>query len=89
MIRGTDYRRPMPRDETEAPTTAGPVRRFALRYWIALILVALAGLFIAQNRDRVRVHLLWITVESPMWFTLVIIFVMGVLIGLLLRRRRR
>lgn len=79
----------MPRDETEAPATAGPVRRIALRYWAALILVVLAAIFIAQNRDRVRVYVLWVTVESPMWFTLVIIFTMGVLIGLLLRRRRR
>jgi LPXTG-motif cell wall-anchored protein len=79
----------MPRDDTDSPAPAGPVRRIALRYWVALILVALAALFVAQNRDRVRVHVLWVTVESPMWFTLVIIFVMGVLIGLLLRRRRR
>ncbi|OHU07968.1 LPXTG cell wall anchor domain-containing protein [Mycobacterium syngnathidarum] len=79
----------MPRDETGAPSTTGPVRRFALRYWVALILVVLAGIFVAQNRDRVGVHVLWVTVESPMWFILVIIFVMGLLIGLLLRRRRR
>ena len=32
--------------------------RFALRYWVALILVALAAIFIAQNRDRPRVHIL-------------------------------
>ncbi|QRY50522.1 LPXTG cell wall anchor domain-containing protein [Mycolicibacterium septicum] len=79
----------MPRDETDAPATTGPVRRFALRYWVALILVTLAAIFVAQNRDRVGVHVLWVTVESPMWFILVIIFVMGLLIGLLLRRRRR
>ncbi|WP_166905293.1 LPXTG cell wall anchor domain-containing protein [Mycobacterium sp. DL440] len=79
----------MPRDETETAETTGPARRPALRYWAALILVALAAIFVAQNRDRVGVHVLWVTVESPMWFILVIIFVMGLLIGLLLRRRRR
>ncbi|MGV0814536.1 lipopolysaccharide assembly protein LapA domain-containing protein [Mycolicibacterium boenickei] len=79
----------MSRDAKDAPAAAGPVRRFALRYWVALILVALAAIFVAQNRDRVSVHVLWVTVESPMWFILVIIFVMGLLIGLLLRRRRR
>ncbi len=79
----------MARDETAAVSDTGPVRRFALRYWIAVILVALAAIFVAQNRDRVGVHVLWVTVESPMWFILVIIFVMGLLIGLLLRRRRR
>ncbi|MEE6165402.1 MULTISPECIES: lipopolysaccharide assembly protein LapA domain-containing protein [Mycobacteriaceae] len=78
----------MPRDETEANRSVGPVRRLAMRYWMALILVALAALFVAQNRDRVRVHVLWVTVESPMWSILVIIFVVGLLIGLLLRWRR-
>ncbi|MCV7202220.1 DUF1049 domain-containing protein [Mycolicibacterium peregrinum] len=79
----------MPRDDTQSTETARPARRPALRYWVALILVALAAIFVAQNRDRVGVHVLWVTVESPMWFILVIIFVMGLLIGLLLRRRRR
>ncbi|MGV0805573.1 LPXTG cell wall anchor domain-containing protein [Mycolicibacterium setense] len=79
----------MPRDETDTSVSTGPVRRFALRYWVALILAALAAIFVAQNRDRVGVHVLWVTVESPMWFILVIIFLMGLLIGLLLRRRRR
>lgn len=79
----------MPREQTGTSETAGPAQRLALRYWVALILVALAAIFVAQNRDRVGVHVLWVTVESPMWFILVIIFVMGLLIGLLLRRRRR
>ena len=79
----------MPTDDIEAPAQGGRVRRFALRYWVALILVALAALFVAQNRDQVRVHVLWVTVESPMWAILVIIFVVGLLIGQLLRRRRR
>lgn len=78
----------MPRDESEVNPSAGPVRRLAMRYWMALILVALAALFVAQNRDRVRVHVLWVTLESPMWSILVIIFVVGLLIGLLLRWRR-
>jgi putative membrane protein len=75
--------------DIEAPTTGGRARRFALRYWLALILVALAAIFIAQNRDRPQVHILWITVESPMWFILTVMLVVGILVGLLLRRRRR
>jgi uncharacterized integral membrane protein len=79
-------RRAVARDDETPTTTAAP--RVALRYWVAVILVALAAIFVAQNRERVGVHVLWVTVESPMWFILVIIFVVGVLIGLLLRRRR-
>ena len=48
----------------------------SLRYWVAIILVALAAIFVAQNRDRVGVHVLWVTVESPMWLILTIIFFM-------------
>ncbi|MCV7287208.1 LapA family protein [Mycolicibacterium wolinskyi] len=77
----------MARDDAPAPT-GGPKRRFTLRYWVVLILVGLAAIFVAQNRDRVGIHVLWVTVESPMWFILVIIFVVGLFIGLLLRRRR-
>ena len=54
-----------------------------------MVLAALAAIFVAQNRDRVSVHVLWVTVDSPMWFILVIIFVVGILIGLLLHRRRK
>jgi putative membrane protein len=83
----------MAADDSETPSTGpaagGRVRRFALRYWVALILVALAAIFIAQNRDRPRVHILWITVESPMWFILTVMLAVGILVGLLLRRRRR
>ena len=79
----------MARDDVPQPQAGRRVRRFALRYWVAIILVALAAIFVAQNRDRVGVHVLWMTVESPMWLILTIIFVVGLLIGLLLHRRRK
>ncbi|OBF16791.1 DUF1049 domain-containing protein [Mycobacterium sp. ACS4331] len=69
--------------------TGGTVRRVALRYWVALILLVLAAIFIAQNRDAVGVHILWITVSAPMWLFSTALLVVGVLVGLLLRRRRR
>jgi LPXTG-motif cell wall-anchored protein len=48
----------------------------------------LAAIFIGQNRERQQVHLLWLTVESPMWLLLAAMLVVGVIIGLLLRRRK-
>lgn len=72
-----------------SPRSGGAVRRFALRYWLAITLVMLAAVFIAQNRDRQRVHVLWITVESPMWLLLAAMLLVGLVVGLLLRRRRR
>ncbi|BBX08638.1 DUF1049 domain-containing protein [Mycobacterium sp. ENV421] len=75
--------------EDDGKPAGGVVRRFALRYWLAIILVVLAAVFIAQNRDRQRVHVLWITVESPMWLLLTAMAVVGLVVGLLLHRRRR
>jgi len=62
--------------------------RFAAQYWAPIALVALAAVFIGQNRDHQQVHLLWMTVDSPMWLLLAAMLVVGVVIGLLLRRRR-
>jgi putative membrane protein len=72
----------------EAPRGSA-LSRFAVQYWAPIALVALAAVFIGQNRDRQAVRLLWITVESPMWLLLAAMLVVGVVIGLLLRRRRR
>ena len=46
-------------------------------------------MFIGQNRDRQSIHLLWITVESPMWLLLSAMLVVGIAVGLLLNRGRR
>lgn len=74
-------------DETHS--AGGAVGRFALRYWLAILLVGLAAVFIGQNRDRKQVHILWITVESPMWLLLTAMLAIGIVVGLLLHRRRR
>ena len=77
----------MPVDESERHSGRA-VTRFALRYWVAIALVALAAVFIGQNRDRQSVRLLWITVESPMWLLLAAMLVVGVIVALLLHRRK-
>ena len=65
------------------------VSRFALRYWAPIVLVALAAVFIGQNRDRQQVGFLWLTIESPMWLLLAAMLVVGVIVGVLLQRHRR
>ena len=79
----------MSSETLDTKPSGGRARRIAARHWLAIILVALAAIFIAQNRERPRVHILWITVESPMWLLLTVMFVVDILVGLLLRRRRR
>ena len=69
--------------------TGGILTRFAVRNWAAIALVALAAVFIGQNRDRQRVHFLWIEVESPMWLLLAVMLLVGIVAGMLLHRRRR
>ena len=49
--------------------------RSAAQYWAPIVLIVLAAIFIGQNRDRQQVHLLWLTVESPMWLLLAALFV--------------
>ena len=78
----------MSADESERHS-GRTVTRFALRYWVAIALVALAAVFIGQNRDRQSVRLLWITVESPMWLLLSAMLIVGVIVGLLLHRRKK
>lgn len=72
----------------EGSPRGSALTRLAAQYWAPIVLIALAAVFIGQNRDRQQVHLLWMTVESPMWLLLAAMLVIGVITGLLLRRRR-
>lgn len=73
----------------ESRSSANPAVRFILHNWIPLLLVALAAVFIGQNRDRQQIRFLWIGVESPMWLLLAVMLLVGIIVGLLLHRRRR
>lgn len=66
-----------------------PLSRVSLNQWLALALTVLAVVFIAQNRAEVGINFLLITVRSPMWLILLIMFVAGLLAGMLLGRRAR
>ena len=66
-----------------------PALRFMLHNWIPIVLFALAAAFIGQNRETQRIHLLWMTVESPMWLLLSAMLLIGIVVGALLNRRRR
>lgn len=79
----------MPTDAADAKPSAARSGRIPFRYWVTIVLAALAAIFIAQNREHHPVHLLWVTVEAAAWLVLTAVFVAGVLVGLLLRRRRR
>jgi LPXTG-motif cell wall-anchored protein len=64
----------------ESPRGSALVR-FVVQFWAPFVLVGLAAVFIGR--------FLWLTVESPMWLLLAAMLLVGVAVGLLLRRRRR
>ncbi|MGI5219595.1 lipopolysaccharide assembly protein LapA domain-containing protein [Nocardia sp. CA-290969] len=63
--------------------------RISFNQWLAAVLIVLAVVFIVQNRDRVDINFLLVTVTSPMWLVLLVLFLVGTLAGLLIRRRAR
>ncbi|MFI6480316.1 DUF1049 domain-containing protein [Nonomuraea sp. NPDC050663] len=65
------------------------IRSWPPRVWIALALLVLIIVFIVQNRQDSVVHLVFITFTAPMWITLAITLVVGILIGVLAARRRK
>lgn len=56
--------------------------------WVGLVITALMVTFIVQNRTTVSIYLLVAAVSAPMWATLLITWLIGVLVGLLLAWRR-
>lgn len=76
----------MPTQDAPKPTL---LSRITVNQWVAAVLVVLSVVFIAQNRSRVDINFLLVTVRSPMWLVLLIMFLIGALAGLLIRRRAR
>ena len=56
---------------------------------LAALLVVLAIIFILQNRAATTIQLFWISVQSPLWLTLVVILLVGWIAGLLTTRRTK
>lgn len=56
--------------------------------WAALVLSIIAVIFVVQNRRSTSIQLFWITVDSPLWFTLLIVFIVGWVVGVLTTRSR-
>ena len=55
--------------------------------WLALVLTVLAVLFVVENRNRVDIEFLLITIRSPLWLILLVMFAVGWLVGLFTRHR--
>ncbi|MFE1593415.1 hypothetical protein [Nocardia sp. NPDC058705] len=64
------------------------LHRVSPTQWVALGLSILAVIFVLENRTHVSVEFLLITLGSPMWLILLVMFVAGLVTGVLLTRRR-
>ena len=75
---------------TPKPATgkSSALSKVSLPQWIALGLTVLAVVFIVQNRTTVRIDLFWVSVESPLWFILAVVFLVGWVVGVLAARGR-
>lgn len=73
---------------SETPPNASFWSKVKPAHWIALILVIVAILFVAQNRGTTSIDLFWLSVQSPLWLVLTLMFGVGWLSGYLATRRR-
>ncbi|GGC72678.1 LapA family protein [Hoyosella rhizosphaerae] len=55
---------------------------------VGIVIAALAAIFILQNRSSVSIALFWTNVTTPLWLTLLAVFVLGWLVGVLTSWRR-
>ncbi|MFI9799075.1 DUF1049 domain-containing protein [Streptomyces sp. NPDC052302] len=77
------------RSAPEADGRGGRAGALTARRIVALVLVALALVFIFENTDETEIRLLIPVVTMPLWVALLGMGVIGALIGALLLARRR
>lgn len=51
------------------------------KFWLPLLLVILAIVFLFQNKQRWAINFLWMDVGGPAWLMSLIIIVIGIIIG--------
>jgi uncharacterized integral membrane protein len=64
------------------------VIHFLKARWLVIVLVIAVIVFVAQNRERVSIDILWIHIKSSLWFILAVTAAAGFVIGFALARRR-
>ncbi|MFL4475360.1 hypothetical protein ACIPVK_15285 [Paeniglutamicibacter sp. MACA_103] len=77
----------------ETPSTSkNPALRFLSRLtaknWVAIAGAIAALVFILQNRQRVRIELLFMDLNAPLWISLGAVLLIGWLVGRFSFRRR-
>ena len=73
---------------TTPPTEDNAVVTFLRARWLSLLVLVIAVVFIAVNRDDVTISLLVARVHAPLWVVLAGVFVAGWLVGIVRTRRK-
>ncbi|MEZ5211533.1 LapA family protein [Gordonia sp. (in: high G+C Gram-positive bacteria)] len=60
---------------------------FVKRFWLPIILVILAIIFIATNTNDTPLTIGWVTINSPLWLTITVTVIVGFVIGWFVGRR--
>jgi uncharacterized integral membrane protein len=58
------------------------------RFWIAVVAIVVAAIFLIQNSQKVKVDFIFSSTETPLIFALLIAAVLGFIVGLALPRFR-
>lgn len=74
---------------TSQNTASGPLARLSRRNIIAVVLVAVAAIFILQNRNSTTIQLFWVSLQAPLWIVLLAVFLIGWGAGVLTTRRTK
>ena len=66
-----------------------PTRTRSWRFYAAIAIAIVALIFIFQNSQEVEVNFIFATTQTPLFFVLLITFVLGAVVGWLLPHVRR
>lgn len=56
--------------------------------WVGVVLTVLSLVFILQNRMTITINFFWLDVSAPLWFVLLLIFLVGWFVSFLVFRRK-
>ncbi|MFT4088195.1 MAG: LapA family protein [Gordonia sp. (in: high G+C Gram-positive bacteria)] len=65
------------------------VLAFIKSFWLPILLVVVAIIFISTNTNRTDFTVLWVTINAPLWLMLTITVLVGFVAGWFVGRRRK
>ena len=77
------------RTDARSGTGSNKVIAYLTRRWLAIVLLIVAAFFIVQNRDATSITLFFAHIVMPQWMALTVMFIVGLVAGILIARNRR